>query len=390
MPTVAYHIARSLLSLDCSLFTHVPGFGGTEVFAALGELLSPPPVGSFHEEVAVGLAHGAALKGRRTAVLMKTHGYLKAANAISDALFCGTSAGLVLVLFEDLDGSHSDSIFHIEPLLEAMQIPYLRLERHSVVSTLRAVFARSEQLSLPCVVVVDSALVHEPALADEAAPEPSPEPLPAPPSYQRDLQQHLVGPLFSGYQRQVLDAKLAGREWSAVPRPTLPSIEQVPPGMRPTVAMYRGFYEVFREFRGDTVIGDTSVASMFALPPFGCIDAVSYMGGSVPLALGALLAGHENVWAVSGDFSFLAAGHIALSEALSRGLPLRVALFRNGRAQATGGQPLPSAPLDAVLHGYERYVRSIADPQDKAEVTAALSEATAAAELRVVVLEFRG
>jgi TPP-dependent indolepyruvate ferredoxin oxidoreductase alpha subunit len=112
------------------------------------------------------------------------------------------------------------------------------------------------------------------------------------------------------------------------------------------------------------------------------------MGGSVPLAIGALLAGHEAAWALTGDFSFVAAGHLGLLEAVLRAVPVRVVVFADGRASATGGQPVPRALLDRVLAGYHPAVRFLDDPHDPAAVARVLAGADAAAGLQVVVADY--
>ena len=113
------------------------------------------------------------------------------------------------------------------------------------------------------------------------------------------------------------------------------------------------------------------------------------MGGSLPLAIGASLAGLRNVWAVTGDFSFIAAGHLGLPEALQRGIPLKVLILYNGRAETTGGQPIPDGTLEGIVDGYARYVRRIRDPQNAEETESVLREASAAAELRIVIADYR-
>jgi TPP-dependent indolepyruvate ferredoxin oxidoreductase alpha subunit len=114
----------------------------------------------------------------------------------------------------------------------------------------------------------------------------------------------------------------------------------------------------------------------------------TYMGGSLPLALGAYLAGYHQTWALTGDFSFIAAGQLGLVEAIQRAIPLKVVIFHNGTAQATGGQPIPPHILDRVLQGYASSIRYIRNPQDVGEVRTVLDEASHSQELRIIVAEY--
>ena len=109
------------------------------------------------------------------------------------------------------------------------------------------------------------------------------------------------------------------------------------------------------------------MSTLFALPPYDCIDVTTYMGGSVPLAMGAYMAGVSPAWAISGDFSFIAAGHLGLLEAVQRQIPLKILLLCNGKAETTGGQKIPEGLLERILRGYEEYVHFIHDPLDFAE-----------------------
>ena len=117
-----------------------------------------------------------------------------------------------------------------------------------------------------------------------------------------------------------------------------------------------------KDYRGDIVTGDTSGLSSFALPPYNCIDIVTYMGGSIPLAIGAYLAGFKNVWALSGDFGFISAGIIGLIELLQREIPLKILIFYNKKAAATGGQIINKKILRHMLAGFEKYMMHISNP----------------------------
>jgi TPP-dependent indolepyruvate ferredoxin oxidoreductase alpha subunit len=113
------------------------------------------------------------------------------------------------------------------------------------------------------------------------------------------------------------------------------------------------------------------------------------MGGSLPLAIGAYLAGCRPAWAVTGDFSFIAAGHLGLIEAAWRNIPLKVLVLWNGKAETTGGQRIPNGALERVLKGYEDHVICIHDPQNKDEIEEVLERAAHADELSLVIADLR-
>ena len=107
------------------------------------------------------------------------------------------------------------------------------------------------------------------------------------------------------------------------------------------------------------------------------------------MAIGFHLAGIGKAWAVTGDYAFLAAGHMGLLEALGRRIPLKVLLMDNGAAMATGGQPVPEGVLDQVLSGWAPFVRRIDDPGDASTVRGTLKRAILSDRIEIVVARFR-
>ena len=105
--------------------------------------------------------------------------------------------------------------------------------------------------------------------------------------------------------------------------------------------------------------------------------------------MGAWLSGFRNVWAISGDFSFIAAGTYGLLEAALRKIPLKIILLENGMAATTGRQKIMPGTLDLTLQGYERHiVRSRCDDPEGLEK--AIREMAAATELRILVIDYTG
>jgi TPP-dependent indolepyruvate ferredoxin oxidoreductase alpha subunit len=165
--------------------------------------------------------------------------------------------------------------------------------------------------------------------------------------------------------------------------------DNLPEKRKPVLERYIPLFSIFRELRGDVVAADTGLTSMFACPPFDCIDLTTYLGGSVPLALGAYLAGHRSVWAVTGDFSFIAAGHLGLHEAIQRNIPLKVLIFDNGMAETTGGQIIPEGTLERILTPYRSHLLAIRNPFDAEEIRTTLQTAAASETLTIVVANYR-
>jgi TPP-dependent indolepyruvate ferredoxin oxidoreductase alpha subunit len=382
--TVAEGIADVLRRSHVDLVTAVPGFGATQTYAAWQEGAEASLPFSFHEEVAVGMAHGAALLGHRSAVLLKAHGFLKAANAIADSLAAGTTAGLLYVVFHDPTGAHSDSVLDIEGAARELGLPTHRADGIPDLSAVTRALRESEQQQLPHLAILSADTVDEEAsgLPDALAPPTV--------SYERDVARHVCSPLLAQYQHGVFEARRRGDDPDAVERPSLPAVpDELPDPYRPMAERYRPLLTALAERPRGVVAGDTSVGSLYALPPVGAVDLCTYMGGSLPLAVGGAAVGERPAWAVTGDFGFVSAGHLGLLEARQRDVPLNVLLLENGRAEATGGQPVSEDAVDTVLAGYADHVHVLSDPADRTACRDALDWAAAQDGLAIVRARYR-
>ena len=149
-------IAHALTDAGVRVATHVPGSGGTKVYRSWLSLTHRDDPISFHEEVAFTIAHGAAIAGSRSACLIKTHGLIKAGNSVIDALSAGTTAGFIVLIFHDSKGNHSDNIIESEPFIKGIGLPYVVADGSNVYEKVFEAIRRSEAISLPQAIVIDS------------------------------------------------------------------------------------------------------------------------------------------------------------------------------------------------------------------------------------------
>jgi len=379
-------VAWALQDVGVKVVTHVPATSATAIFDAYNELMGATPCYAFNEEVAFTMAHSAALAGVRSATVIKSHGLAKAANSVIDSLTLGTTAGFVAVVLDDPTGRHSDNIFDLEDFLKGTGIPFKKAGSDTVYNDLVECFLWSEELKTPVALFVDSELVSRETTCKRRLLRPSGA------KYQRDPLRHVLCPPLAAYQRKVMDARLAGTDWRGIPVPDMPVVPVgLPPAWRSAASLFVPLFEVFQELRPQIPFasGDTGLSALFAFAPFVCVDACSYYGGSLPLAIGFHLGGFGRAWAVTGDYAFLASGHMGLIEALSRRIPLKVLVMDNGCAMATGGQPIPVRVFEQVLTGWAPFVSRIENPSDKSAVRSVLSRAIESDRLEIVVARFR-
>ncbi|MBE0647195.1 MAG: hypothetical protein IH596_05360 [Bacteroidales bacterium] len=376
-------IAQALIDANVKVVNYVPGYGGTAVFKALAQKTGKQGFISFHEEVAYTVSHGASLAGTRSALLCKTHGIMKAANSLSDSLQCGTTAGMVVIIPEDKGGTHSDTIIDTKPFLDGIGMPNFWSSPDKIYDDIQRAYELSESYRLPWAIILDADDVNTnspyiPRYAKSA------------PLYNRDIVQHVLCPLFNPYQRKVYDAKMKDKAWQSIPRPSIPLIpDGTSENWKKAVEKYIPFFSVYKKFRGEIVTGETGISSQFCADPWHCIDIVTYMGGSIPLAMGASLAGRKNVWAIMGDFSFISAGPLALLEAKLRKLPLKAVILDNCKAVTTGGQDVDPGALDICLAPYREYLMHVADPNDQSELEKVFRIMTESEEMKILVVNYR-
>lgn len=315
----------------------VPGFGASEVFSRWGEVRGEPWAWSLHEEVAWGRAQGCAVFGQPAVCLLKVHGLAKAANAVVCSLSMGVRAPFLALVFEDRSGRHSDNVLRAAPLLRGLELPFVA---PSCPSELTAAWSQAWEGSLrsglPWALVLDSEWfgdLGEPVILERqvfSAMRFVPRPV-----------EELVCPVFGEFQRARLEARLEG---SGVPKsPALPRLENLP-------SRWVGEFKAFEPWmswlqsqgRAEFVAGDTGLSSLYGMAPHQLVDCVGWMGGSIPLAMGALEGGAASAWAFCGDFAFASAGIVGWLEAIRLDSAVQVFIFDNGRAAATGGQDLGS------------------------------------------------
>jgi len=384
-------IAQALIDARVSVCTHVPGYGGTETFRDYQKLVRRKVPYSFHEEVAYTITHAAGLVGARSACLIKTHGVAKAINSVLSSLSAGTRGGMVVFAFDDKQGSHSDNILNADALIRGTEMPFERIDLKDPYEHIHRAFERSESLGLPTCLIVDTAIIGR------EIPYQRRELTWQPPVFRSQPDANVVCPPRAPYQRAVLETKLSGdRNLSRIPGPAPLEVPQgLPSPLKEAASTYVPIFEAFRSAVRNSsesapiVCGDAGTSSLFAFSPYHCIDFCTYMGGSTSLALGAALAGRATPWAITGDFSFISAGHLGLVEALHRGVALKLLILDNKKASATGNQEIESGLLDAVLQPYAAHVTLVDASDSQQRIQETLSRANRSASMSIVVATIR-
>lgn len=382
---VSEAISKFLIDNEFNTITYVPGYGGSQIYNELIKSKTDLRM-SYHEEVAYTISHSSAICGRRSATLMKTHGLAKAMNAVIDSLLAGNNASFLILLGDDQTGLHSDCIFDAELMVIGTNIDYIRLDITNPIPQLVQIATHSEKIQRPVIILYDTEFmdleVNYPNIQIESTSS----------NYTRDISRFLLNPIIAQYQWDYL---LFERN-QIVQKPELPKYPIIPEEARPHwKAVIEQYAPVFDEFKKikvkyDNIIvsGETSLPSLFAFPNYNCIDIVCYMGASIPIAIGAYMAGIENVWATSGDFTFISAGHLGLLEAHFRNIPIKILLFQNNIAAATGGQKIDKNLLEHTLAPYKDICTFVDANGTNDEIKNALKKAEENSRLNITIFQY--
>lgn len=240
----------------------------------------------------------------------------------------------------------------------------------------------SEKLKLPVIVYVDCRLLENDFHYSSENLLHIERPFKRVPLY------NIACPFLSKFQRDILKAKLAGKNFNDLTKSEISNIEEIlPEKLLLMYKKYKPFFEVFTKFEKDFVSGDTGTSTLFGFSPFNSIDTCSYMGGSPGMCAGAILAGAKKSWSITGDFSFFAAGILGFNEALTKKIPIKMVIFANHIAAATGGQIVPKELLENFKAANQRYIKvlSISDSAEFLEGT--LKEMNDSRGIEVLIVE---
>jgi sulfopyruvate decarboxylase TPP-binding subunit len=149
--------ADRLLQAGFDFFTGVPD----STFKALFRTLESRPelgyVPAVSENVAIGLATGAFLAGRRPVVVMQNTGLALAINPLASLAMIYRVPVLLLIGWRGHDGTDSPEHRVIGtatlPLLEALPLPYFVPDRDSLDADLARAVATMERDRMPCALV---------------------------------------------------------------------------------------------------------------------------------------------------------------------------------------------------------------------------------------------
>lgn len=152
--SVQYALSHGLQDAHCEYVTNVPGSRSQELFSLLGGTKI-----SINERVAFETCYGASLAGKRSVLTMKNVGLNASLDSYVHAVLNGIHAGLVIVLYDDVEVISSPERQDSRPLNDLF--PSIWLEPNSVENAYKMAVAApelSEKANMPIVIRITNQL----------------------------------------------------------------------------------------------------------------------------------------------------------------------------------------------------------------------------------------
>lgn len=341
-------IAESLCANKFEAVFNVPGFGGSDVIESLIKKDKLKTFINLNEEAAFSISYGVSSNGKRAALLIKSQGFAKALNAITSSLSTETASANLVFIFDDTEGKSSDNIIPTKKIVKSTEMPFVELGKDPAKDISNAIVL-SEKLKSPVAIIIDCKDLNNSFSNKVSVAKLKPVKI-------SGFTERVACPILTKYQREKLKNKISGKSLKIKP-PSISDIRKVlPEKILSEFIKYEDFMNVFMKLRPSFVSGDAGTSAIYAFNPFNCIDTCTYMGGSPGMAIGAMIAGKKDAVSVTGDFSFLAAGILGFNEAVLHNIPLKLIIFNNGKAHATGGQKINPSLMDSFRRGFNQSI----------------------------------
>jgi TPP-dependent indolepyruvate ferredoxin oxidoreductase alpha subunit len=341
-------IAEALCANKFEAVFNVPGFGGSDVVESLIKKEKLKTFINLNEEAAFSISYGVSSNGKRAALLIKSQGFVKALNAITSSLSTETASANLVFIFDDTEGKSSDNIIPTKKIVKSTEMPYVILGKDPAKDISNAIVL-SEKLKIPFAIIVDCKDLNNSYASKINVAKMKPAKI-------SGFTERVACPILTKYQREKLKNKINGKSLKVTP-PRISDIRKIlPEKILSEFIKYEDFMNVFVKHRPSFVSGDAGTSALYAFNPFNCIDTCTYMGGSPGMAIGAMIAGKNDAVSVTGDFSFLAAGILGLNEAVLHTIPLKLIIFNNGKAHATGGQMINPSLMGSFRRGFSQSI----------------------------------
>ncbi|MDR1204611.1 MAG: indolepyruvate ferredoxin oxidoreductase subunit alpha [Peptococcaceae bacterium] len=240
-------VARGLYEAGCSVASSYPGTPSTEIAEALAAYDGIYSEWAPNEKVALEVAFGAALGGRRGFCGMKHVGLNVAADPLFTASYTGVNAGLVVVVADDPGMHSSQNEQDSRHYAVAAKLPMLEPSDSSeCLEFARYAYELSEQYDTPVLLRVCTRIAHAQSVVETGA-RVAPEIVP----YKKDSAKYVMMPAAARQRHPIVEARMKKLAGLAETSP----LNRVEPGSRTDIGVVTSgaSYQYVKEAFGDSV-----------------------------------------------------------------------------------------------------------------------------------------
>ena len=197
-------LARGLYEAGCSVVSSYPGTPSTEVTEEIAKYRDIYSEWAPNEKVAMEVAYGAALAGKRSMCAMKHVGMNVAADPMYTASYTGVNAGMVIVVADD-PGMHSsqneqDSRHHAI----ASKLPMLEpADSAEAIAFARAAYEISEEYDTPVIIRMCTRIAHSRSVVETGERTPQQQK-----PYEKNPQKYLMTPANAIRRHPVVEERI--------------------------------------------------------------------------------------------------------------------------------------------------------------------------------------
>lgn len=325
---------------------------------------------------ALGLVMGDSIFGQRAALVLSAGQFARLAGDLSIAAIQGANSGVVIIVLTDSAGRFSNAIIPPEPAAAATRMPYIMPgSTDYIYNRIHDAFLTSEQVGLPVIVMMEVDELIRPVPYSHA------EFTSRGAEYRRNVLSQVTSPALVTYQSRLVNAKQLGDSRMVAPPKPMPKVpEDLPERFRPMFDFYCPAMSVLANMRDDIafVAAEGEILSLFAFEPFNIIDAASFGGAAIPMAVRAAQHGIAPAWAVMENQPFLQAGINGIRTVSEAGMPVKILVFNPGNPpaaakafrQITGMMPPENVhyiPVSATKGDFLSLLQQV-NQSDKAEL----------------------
>ena len=160
-------VARGLYEAGCSLVSSYPGTPSTEITEEVAKFEEVYAEWAPNEKVALEVAHGASLGGRRSACAMKHVGLNVAADPLFTISYQGLNAGLVICVADDPGMHSSQNEQDSRHYAEAAKVPMLEpSDSAEALSFAKKAYELSEQFNTPVFLKMCTRVAHSQSIVE--------------------------------------------------------------------------------------------------------------------------------------------------------------------------------------------------------------------------------